>query len=403
MPKHLLPITAASLAAAYLLPRHYPELISSSPIFTFFAVFAPLIFAQIVYNVVLYPKLLSPLRHIPGPKASTFFMGEFPTIYRLPSGEPQIAWLDIPNSGLIRYLGLWNTERLFPTSPDTLREVMHTKAHIFVKPSTLGGLSTVLGKRGLFFALGEEHRHYRKMLLPSFALRHLKGLVPVFWEKALEMGNGIAAEAAGTAPAFDDPAASSSSSSSSSTSGDEEKGKGRRVDMSRWASLATLDIIGAAGFGYDFGALKRGDHANELSAAYASLLRRDKAAMITFVLNMMLPWWLIFRLPTERAKTIRKANKTIRQVCSQLIKDRRAVQLSGDQKEGDGKDILSVMLNSGEFDTPDGQAIARDQIMTFLAAGHETSEFFVFPSLTIRDTLCQGPRSSPHTDEFMSR
>src|SRR5690606_36702960 len=99
-----------------------------------------------VCNVVLYPKLLSPLRHIRGPKASAFFMGEFPTIYRLPSWEPQVAWIDIPNSGLIRYLGLWNTERLFPTSPDTLREVMHTKAHICMKPSTLGGLPPVLGR-----------------------------------------------------------------------------------------------------------------------------------------------------------------------------------------------------------------------------------------------------------------
>ncbi|TGZ79553.1 cytochrome P450 [Ascodesmis nigricans] len=361
MPR-LLPITLLSLTFAYLLPRHYPALLSPSPAITFLTVFLPLLLTSALYHVLLYPRFLSPLRYLPGPKPSTLLLGEFPLIYRLPTGFPHITWQKLPNDGLIRYLGLWNTERLFPTSIEMLKEILHTQADVFVKPNTLGGLSTILGKRGLFFAEGEEQKHYRRMLLPSFGVTHLRKLVPVFWDKAMEMVDCIIREA--QIPTEDE------------TVTDEEREKGRLVDISKWASLATLDIIGTAGFGYDFNALKNGEEANELSNAYAKLLKRDRAAMGWIMLMMLLPWWLAYWLPTESARTIRKSQKTFQRVSTQLIRERREKQLSNPQsKDSDIKDndILSVMLRSGEFDTPSGEEIARDQIMTFLAAGHETT------------------------------
>jgi hypothetical protein len=41
-----------------------------------------------------------------------------------------------------------------------------------------------------------------------------------------------------------------------------------KVDMAHWLSRTTLDIIGLAGFDYDFNTLRRGQEGNELASAF---------------------------------------------------------------------------------------------------------------------------------------
>ena len=86
-------------------------------------------------------------------------MGQFWNLINEPSGQLYRAWLeDIPNDGLIRYLDIFNSERLLVTNPKVLGEMLVQKAYDFIKPPQLvGGLSRILGV-GVFLAEGEEHK-----------------------------------------------------------------------------------------------------------------------------------------------------------------------------------------------------------------------------------------------------
>ena len=65
---------------------------------------------------------------------------------------------EIPNDGLLTYRFLFNAERVVPTSPKALGEVLVQKSYDFVKPSQLvNGLGRLLGI-GILLAEGEEHK-----------------------------------------------------------------------------------------------------------------------------------------------------------------------------------------------------------------------------------------------------
>lgn len=85
--------------------------------------------------------------------------GQFKRISAEPTGEPQRGWINnIPNEGLIYYTTLFNQERLLPTSPQALTEVLTTKSYDYIKPLQLrNGLGRVLGI-GILLAEGDEHK-----------------------------------------------------------------------------------------------------------------------------------------------------------------------------------------------------------------------------------------------------
>lgn len=92
-------------------------------------------------------------------KGGSFFNGQFKRIAGEPPGAPHQDWIkNVPNDGLIYYTSLLNAERLFPTSPEALGEVLTTKSYDFIKPAMLRhGIGTILGT-GLVFAEGDEHK-----------------------------------------------------------------------------------------------------------------------------------------------------------------------------------------------------------------------------------------------------
>ena len=175
--------------------------------------------------------------------------------------------------------------------------------------------------------------------MPAFAFRHVKDLYPIFWSKAREMTNAISASIK------ENPASAS-------------------LQMSGWASRATLDIIGVAGMGQDFNAIK--DPSDELYQTYRNIFSPGKVARVLQVFAIVAPNWLVRALPLKRNEEVKEAIGTIRKVARNLIRNKR------EQLEKGGRtdvDILSVAIESGGF--TDENLV--DQLMTFLAAGHETT------------------------------
>ncbi|KAH7397318.1 cytochrome P450 [Pyrenochaeta sp. MPI-SDFR-AT-0127] len=336
-------LLVSSLVLTFLSFRYAPLVIifPRSYFWNIVALFLIHIFAQLVWSIFVYPLFLTPLRHLPQPPDPHFLLGHFKRIFKDPSGEPQRDWIDtVPNDGVLYYRWLFNEPRVLLTNPKALGEVLVQRNYDFVKPQRLSsGLGRLLGV-GILLAEGDEHKRQRKLLMPAFSFRHIKDLYPVFWSKAQEMTNQISTVI-------------ESSPDSSSI-----------IEIRDWASRATLDIIGLAGMGKDFDSLTNPE--NELNETYKKIFAGSRRAQLVQLGLNMLPHWLAVNLPLKRNDEIGNALNTIKKVARSLIQDKRRELENGVMK---GTDILSVAMESGGFSDDD----LVNQLMTFLAAGHETT------------------------------
>ncbi|KAK3394828.1 cytochrome P450 [Podospora didyma] len=339
-------ISATSLAAGYLISSGR---ILSWPQMGFLATFATAWTVQFsiwfIYTVFIYPSFFSPLRHLPGPDGNHWLLGQQGEIFRQPSGAPMLKWINsIPNDGLIRYKGLLNRERLLITSSKGLAEVLVTKNYDFEKPQNVRqSIGRILGV-GVLLAEGDEHKVQRKNLMPAFAFRHVKDLYATFWRKGRECVQAMTKQILLDAVPEDKNTAV--------------------IEVGNWASRATLDIIGVAGLGRDFRAIENPN--NELNQTYQNLFKPSRQAQILALLGQAIPPWFLNMLPIKRNDDVNSAARYIRATCRALIQEKKQKMAN---KERVDFDILSVALESGGF--TDENLV--DQLMTFLAAGHETT------------------------------
>ncbi len=269
---------------------------------------------------------------------------------------------------LSRYM--FNKERLLITSPKALGEVLTTKSYNFVKPQQIrAGIGRILGV-GLLLAEGDEHRvrslpldsdstygylqTQRKNLLPAFNFRHIKDLYPVFWSKSRELVLSLMEELERRAP-------------------------DNVVEIGDWASRATLDIIGVAGLGQDFGAIQNPN--SELNTTYRKIFAPSKSAQMLGLASMFIHPKIIQNLPIKRNDDVFAAQRVIRSVSRDIIRQKKVIM---EKNEKRNVDIISVALASGGF--TDENLV--DQMMTFIAAGHETTSSAVTWAI---HELCKKP------------
>lgn len=341
----------------YFLVDHKPDLLLfSQPTYlgTYVQLFVIGVIAWAFWAVLLYPRFVSPMRHLPMPAGGSWWNGHWKAITENASGKPMIKWVqDVPNNGLIRYYGMFNAERLLITSPKALGEVLTTRNYDFVKPAHLANfLSRLLGV-GVLLAEGDEHKQQRKNLMPAFAFRHIKDLYPVFWDKSRDAVLQMTKD-------YNEELSKNPASQATEKAHEFEW----VMEVGEWASRATLDIIGIAAAGQDFGAIANPN--TNLSTVYRTVFKPSQQAQLLGLLNLFLPGWLVRRIPMKRNGEIEEATAVIRSTCRQQIRTKKEKLEKGELTD---VDILSVALESGGF-TEENLV---DQMMTFLAAGHETT------------------------------
>ncbi|KAL9585650.1 MAG: hypothetical protein Q9212_001387 [Teloschistes hypoglaucus] len=348
-----IPWTAISLSSFLIstvsirvVPQYVP---TTSYLGTFLLLFSLQLAVAQAYRMILWPFFLTPLRHLPTPKGATWYNGHAAPIIREPSAAPMARWVDeVPNDGLIYYRFIFNADRILVASPKAIGEVLVQKSYDFVKPSFLRtSIAQILGV-GILLAEGDEHKQQRKNLMPAFAFRHVQDLYPEFWSISRHLVNTMTTELERLSKA-----------ASGETKSDPV------LDVANWTSRATLDIIGSAGMGHDFNSTENPD--NELAAKYREIFEPTGQARVMGLISLFIPGWILRALPIKRNDTIRQAASTIRRICREIINETRTRMSS--EKKRTTKDIVSVAIESGVF-TDDNLV---NQMMTFLAAGHETT------------------------------
>ncbi|KAK3836217.1 MAG: cytochrome P450 [Linnemannia gamsii] len=317
----------------------------------FFAFLSTVIF----YKTYLHPTFLSPLRRIPGPpnkpkhnKYRIPFMGLFLDLVKEEPGSLYRDWIE-QYGGIVCHVSLFNSLQVVLGDPKAIQHVFSTHAYDYQKPDVaVRLLSAVIGK-GLLLSEGDVHRKQRKMLNPAFSHRHVKDMVPTMavpadilakiWEERVDQSEDGVVE----------------------------------FDVAEDIGSCTLDIIGRAGFGYDFQALTNPD--NELSHAYRQLFISTSPG-IQF-LRLFVPFYN--HIPFKHNRVRKQGTQTIDKETTRIIQEKRTQIAAGiEDGEGEGKDLMSILIRANEqVGSSDDSKLTdrelKDQIMTFMAAGHETT------------------------------
>lgn len=252
--------------------------------------------------------------------------------------------LSTPNQGLITYRSILNQDRLLVTSPKAIAEVLVHNTYAYTKhPNERSVIQRFLGN-GLTISEGEEHRFQRKAMTPIYALRNIRSFYGLFWAKGVEL-----------VKCLEGRISSSDLPIHGGTYGVEE--------LNQWANRTTMDIIGLAALGRDFGCLSGDGVESDLFQTYQEIFTWAPEKDVFMALNRVLPRTLVQWLPWRVNERIYVTSATLRDACRGLV--------TGKIDEfrrlgGQGEDLISRMMRLGGWEA-EGLV---EQLLTIIAAGY---------------------------------
>lgn len=356
---NLIPVIVAFIMAGMFLASTlvgalvYHRLIThESTSSTFFLQLATLLLVVtpvlILYKLVVYPRFVSPLRHLPKPDQGPLRQR---LLKRQLSAEELDAWIKhVPNDGLIRYHGVLNKEEILITSKDAVQECLRSKASDYNRtPLNRGVLASLTGPTSLFVSTGDIHKVGRKKTAPFFQPKHMKELYPMFGEVGRILSDALVG--------------------ANANAGDEKTpGGGSAVEVASMFQKATLDAIGHAGYGQSFRAIE--DPSNEFVKTYIRAFSPElwprRAALLAFFDRQTVDKLLSF---SKNNQGLLKGMQYVKDHGRELIRQRQQDVEKDSEKSPLGNDMLDISLKAGVFSNDE----LVDIFTTFLLGGHETS------------------------------
>ncbi|KAM7191796.1 cytochrome P450 monooxygenase FUM15 [Naviculisporaceae sp. PSN 640] len=203
----------------------------------------------------------------------------------------------------------------------------------------------ILGE-GVLLAEGQDHVVQRKALTAGFSISSIRALTPIFWEKSLLM-----------AKIWRDEMSSSSLTTKS-------------YEILEWLNRCTLDIIGKAGFGYDINSLEDPDV--PIREAYRLVFAFDVFSRLLHGIQAFIP--ASKHIPAKMNRDMETSRAIILDKATEII----SKKFHEAENNVGSKDILALIAKENKKLKDAGEEglsfnTMRDQIMTFLGAGHDTT------------------------------
>ncbi|OSC99352.1 cytochrome P450 [Trametes coccinea BRFM310] len=334
----------------------------------------------------------SPLRNLPGPPSPSWLYGNMKEVFTTDGHAVPDKWFAQYGRTYVDH-GFGMTPQLWTLD---LRAIHHILTHSMdygVPEDNVKTVGELLGK-GLLLVHGEQHRQQRRIMNPAFGPGQIRDLTPVFLQKANELGC-VWSRAVENGPA--------------------------RLDVSGDFSKMTLDIIGLAGFGYDFQALNAEGKSNEFNVAF----KEFSSNVARIPRHMRYLWPYLKPFPIESIRRVQRVAATIRRISAQLLQERKAAILREKEvKHTDGvqstdlhgRDLLTLLIKANMAkDVPENQRLSDEdvvgQVPTFLMAGHETTSIALSWALfalsknptvqrKLREELLAVPSNTPTMEEL---
>ncbi|KAL6073850.1 Protein LUTEIN DEFICIENT 5, chloroplastic [Balamuthia mandrillaris] len=282
------------------------------------------------------------LREVPGPPPKAFF-GNVTELMHDPLQV--LSRYRAEYGGIFKYY--YFTDPVVAISdPEHVKQILSTKSDNYPKDRD-PVIIDVIGN-GLLLTNGHFWRRQRKIMSPTFGTLYLKAMVPCFTQVTSVL-----------LQSWEDSLFSNSNGRERLSHSVPSQPFNLHSDMTK----VTLDIIGVAGFGYEFNSLT--DSEGVIPKAVTTVLSETEYR----IFQRRPSWW--WKLPLPSNNKFSKAKAVLMREISDMIARRRA---SGEDLSK-SKDLLGRLLAAEDPDT--GETISdtqlSDELITFLIAGHETT------------------------------
>ncbi|KAJ7681271.1 cytochrome P450 [Mycena rosella] len=310
----------------------------------------------LVYGIrTLLRCVSSVLDKIPGPPPKSWLTGHL-TQYHDPDGWAFHKDLEEKYGQVVRLHGLFGDRGLYVFEPAALHSILIKDQDIYEEMPRFLSLNKLLFGPGIFSTIGDDHRKYRKIMIPAFSTANLRGIVPLFYDVAERARDGLIAPNISEGP--------------------------RMLDLNAILCRTSLELIGRTGIGYSFDSMLPG---KEQPNRYAEALRALHPT--AFKLSVLLPLlplilkipfpsfrrFMINLVPSPTLHHLRDLVDITDGIATQLVTERKAAIKSGelDVKEG-AKDIMSLMIKNnvsaeGSMRLTDSELVASIAMIIFAA------------------------------------
>lgn len=220
----------------------------------------------------------------------------------------------------------------------------------YPKPNAIrGDLGRILGY-GVLFAEGDDHKRQRKIMNPAFGPAALRALVPTFFALSYDLRdrwNTLIDDGAIDVTAWKSEAAANEYDATR-TAGEIV------VEIGKWMSRITLDIIGQTGFGYDFKSLA--GESSELASAFSSLtsasggggkLTPTKLLTQRFLGSLVNKFPAILTyLPNKRIQAVKQSFAIMSRESQKILDTKRKEASEMGTDENGAKDLITLLRES---------------------------------------------------------
>ncbi|KAF8552300.1 cytochrome P450 [Imleria badia] len=365
----------------------------------------------------VYRQLTSPLRHLRGPKSTSLIYGNMGDIRGTERPKLYGKWAR-EYGNTMKYNGFFNRDQLFTLDTRAINHVLTHSNDYQKKATTRYDLAQLFGEGKHVYSLlrapstvnrlafiSSFTRHANSSIRsdnPAFGPAQIRALTDIFLDKAVELRGLWLSEIA-------------KQSAATST--------GARIDVVPWLSRMTLDVIGLAGFNYDFKALSADGKPNELNEAFSTMFSASQRLSVLPILQAWIPPLRL--IPTERTRQVRAAQRTMTRIGKELLINAKAAARASATEKGEieknslhGRDLLSLLVKANmATDIPESQRLSDEdvlaQVPTFFIAGHETTSTAVTWALyamtqvpdvqtKLREELLTVETDTPSMDDLMA-
>ncbi|KAJ7597102.1 cytochrome P450 [Mycena floridula] len=329
---------------------------SSMTLMSFISTVATVLAMFIVYKLFLFVKgrITSPNRYLPGPTSSNWLFGNLLEIQKAENAVLHEEW-ENKYGHVLTYTGFLGLKRLYTTDTKAINHVLMHSFDYQKPEQARWALSRVVG-HGVLVVEGEKHKQQRKAMNPAFGVPQIRELTSIFVNKSIELRDMWMAQL-------------------------QSAGGGGSIEVLSWLNRATLDIIGLAGFNYEFNALDPKGAPNELNEAFATVFQSSTSFSVLGFLMASVPSLRIFEplFITRRNLMQRRARATMSRIGNQLLNDSKSALLrSGEKGDSRARDLLSLLVKDNMAPEIEESQRMSDfdvlsQIATFIVAGHHTT------------------------------
>lgn len=268
-------------------------------------------------------------------------IGQIPALFQANKKDAIIELIAnlVEKHGHYFVVGFGPLIRHFVMEPDMIVDILHrSHAQDYIKAADFVTIfKPIIGTHNLLVSEGAEHDEARKMLNPAFYFDKLKAMISIMIEQ--------------TTKAVDELLLSSANE--------------QTIDLPKELNTLTLSIIVSSAFG------KQYENQVDVKTIVQETFSKMLLAIEYRSMRMFNQIPILSKLPVCQKQIVDQGSETISRVIDQIITDRRegrSISLSSND------DLLDLLLSAVDSQgTPFNDQEIKDQALTFVFAGHETT------------------------------